>query len=250
MKKWAIYIALREMAKEHGDPLLGITEAETKEEAEERASRSKILARSPAPTAGLWAVEIPQFRTGDTVKHRPTGEQWQLAYADGLDVSPLGWPATVAKATDCELIEAASDAQHRAIVERLAGDVPVGPPNVDLRTVLARRQLAALNGEKTYRMHYLYGSYAEARGVSRREAGEGIGLCDALVLLAVSRGRGGTEMAITSMDGVSGKELPAAEQFKAWAVWAATLAEKPNLPDGMVNFLRQVVATVEKAATR
>lgn len=55
-------------------------------------------------------TENSGFRAGDVVKHRPTGETWRLAVDQFSDeVSPLGWPETIAKAEDCELVEASDE---------------------------------------------------------------------------------------------------------------------------------------------
>lgn len=45
------------------------------------------------------------FKRGDTVHHRPTGEDWILRDADETHVWPAGWPDSRALAEDCELIE-------------------------------------------------------------------------------------------------------------------------------------------------
>lgn len=58
------------------------------------------------------------FRAGDTVKHRPSGEQWWLGAADGHYVYPNGWPPTEGKAADCELVHAATDDEHRSMVRK------------------------------------------------------------------------------------------------------------------------------------
>lgn len=60
------------------------------------------------------------FRCGDTVRHRPSGETWIVAYADYEvnDLSPCGWPETVARITDCDLVRSASDDEHRSLVGR------------------------------------------------------------------------------------------------------------------------------------
>lgn len=61
------------------------------------------------------------LRMGDKVRHRPSGEEWLIAYetADG-DVAWLGWPDGRARASDCELLQAATDTEHWALVEQVA----------------------------------------------------------------------------------------------------------------------------------
>jgi len=61
------------------------------------------------------------FRCGDVVRHCPSGEEWLVAYADGDDVSPTGWPDCIAKASDCDLVRAATDEEHRAHVVEWLG---------------------------------------------------------------------------------------------------------------------------------
>ena len=58
MSRWAIYFASREFARERGDPLLGTVEAQSKEQAEERAARDGDIASRAYPGAGLWAVKV------------------------------------------------------------------------------------------------------------------------------------------------------------------------------------------------
>ncbi len=62
------------------------------------------------------------MRAGDTVKHGPTAETWYLGGADMErdEVYPCGWPETIAKASDCTLIKAATDEEHWKLVEELA----------------------------------------------------------------------------------------------------------------------------------
>lgn len=52
MMEWSIYHGSREYAREHGDPLLGTVEADTKAEAE-RIARSRGI----GGTAGVWATQ-------------------------------------------------------------------------------------------------------------------------------------------------------------------------------------------------
>lgn len=59
------------------------------------------------------------FRAGDHVRHRPSGESWVVAYQDGEYLAWCGWPEGEARAADCELIQAATGAEHEAILRRL-----------------------------------------------------------------------------------------------------------------------------------
>lgn len=58
--QWAIYIGSRELAKEMNDPLLGIVEADTKEQAEEIATKTGEIASKAVAGAGFWAVRKKQ----------------------------------------------------------------------------------------------------------------------------------------------------------------------------------------------
>jgi hypothetical protein len=64
--QWAIYIGSRELAREMNDPLLGIVEADTKEQAEDIAAKSGEIAGKAVAGGGLWAVRMkePDQRRG------------------------------------------------------------------------------------------------------------------------------------------------------------------------------------------
>lgn len=52
------------------------------------------------------------IRCGDHVHHKPTGEDWVVAYVDGDYLAWCGWPEGEAKLADCTLIKACSDEEH------------------------------------------------------------------------------------------------------------------------------------------
>lgn len=58
MMQWEIYYGMREYACEVGDPLLGVVEAETKEQAEAIARKRGLGARlsTGRAGAGVWAA--------------------------------------------------------------------------------------------------------------------------------------------------------------------------------------------------
>ena len=60
------------------------------------------------------------MRTGDVVRHIPSGEEWLVAWADSTELIACGWPETFAKVEDCELIEACSDDEHWTLVKAVA----------------------------------------------------------------------------------------------------------------------------------
>jgi hypothetical protein len=87
-------------------------------------------------------------RAGDVVKHGPTGETWVLAYADHErgEVSACGWPESIARIEDCEVINAASDAKHEEVLCAWAAKDDRG--HHDHRVTVCLRQLAALEARK------------------------------------------------------------------------------------------------------
>lgn len=58
------------------------------------------------------------MRAGDTVRHTPSGEKWIVAAMsdDEQELSPAGWPESIAKTSDCTIIKSASDDKHDAMV--------------------------------------------------------------------------------------------------------------------------------------
>jgi hypothetical protein len=64
------------------------------------------------------------FRAGDVVHHVPSGEDWQLACdeADGR-VQPMGWPECAALASDCRMVEAATNERRLSTLRFVAGSV-------------------------------------------------------------------------------------------------------------------------------
>lgn len=58
--------------------------------------------------------------TGDSVRHKPSEEEWLVAYAEGGHVVPCGWPQTIAAEADCVLIRKASDAERLQLLRKMA----------------------------------------------------------------------------------------------------------------------------------
>lgn len=60
------------------------------------------------------------LRCGDEVKNIPSGEIWEVAYADYATgyLSPCGWPYGEAKISDCVLVNACTDEEHAKAVAR------------------------------------------------------------------------------------------------------------------------------------
>lgn len=58
--------------------------------------------------------------TGDSVFHRPTREWWSVACVQGEYLSWCGWPEGSAKLKDCLLVDKATPAERRKLLEDLA----------------------------------------------------------------------------------------------------------------------------------
>ena len=60
------------------------------------------------------------IKPGDIVHHKPSGEDWVVAYMDveRNEIAWFGWPPGFAKLSDCELLESVSiDESLKAIVD-------------------------------------------------------------------------------------------------------------------------------------
>lgn len=64
------------------------------------------------------------MRTGDVIRHIPSGERWLVAWADEQDVICCGWPESIARRSDCKLITAATDEQHLEYLRKVAEECP------------------------------------------------------------------------------------------------------------------------------
>jgi hypothetical protein len=77
-------------------------------------------------------------KIGDTVLHKPSGEQWVVAriYSNG-DIIPAGWPCSLGRAEDIELVEECSEEAHDYLREKLTHLPPSDPrhipPTIDHR---------------------------------------------------------------------------------------------------------------------
>jgi len=82
------------------------------------------------------------FRAGDIVKHRQTGQTWELAVdeEDGK-VMPNGWPESLADAKDCTLVTSGTDEARVENLESWAAKGKGYEHERDLRTSKARRQV-------------------------------------------------------------------------------------------------------------
>lgn len=64
--------------------------------------------------------ESQAIRTGDTVHHKPSNEDWLVAYVQGDRLAWCGWPEGEVQLKDCELVRACTDEQHWKLVREIA----------------------------------------------------------------------------------------------------------------------------------
>ena len=83
------------------------------------------------------------MRSGDVVRHRPSGEKWVVAYVEGDWLAWCGWPPGEAKVSDCDLLEACSDEEHKESLRQWAG-LSHRMEGGDRRAAVCCRQLFAL----------------------------------------------------------------------------------------------------------
>ena len=60
------------------------------------------------------------MRAGDIVFHRESGEEWLIAKTCESGFYLAGWPCTRLHESQCDLVRAATDEEHRAVVEQCA----------------------------------------------------------------------------------------------------------------------------------
>ena len=65
---------------------------------------------------------MEHIKTGDTVLHKPTGEEWVVAFAkyETGRLSPCGWPEDLAYIRDCELVESCTEEERMDLLLRLS----------------------------------------------------------------------------------------------------------------------------------
>jgi hypothetical protein len=70
----------------------------------------------------LLPIPPAPIRCGDRVLHRPTGEEWVVAWADPAtgDLAWCGWPSGMARIGDCVVVNRAGEDEHRDWVHRVA----------------------------------------------------------------------------------------------------------------------------------
>lgn len=88
------------------------------------------------PEDKIIAAIERKIKTGDVVLHRPSGERWLVAYAENGYVCACGWPETLAKESDCELVDSASEENRIRLLHEIANK-----QGNDTRRSYARRVL-------------------------------------------------------------------------------------------------------------
>lgn len=78
------------------------------------------------------------YRTGDVIRHIPSGEEWLVADVTSTHIGCAGWPHTLAPFGDVELVEAATDAYHLEMLQRMADMSSPDPRRSYAQDVLAK----------------------------------------------------------------------------------------------------------------
>ena len=81
-----------------------------------RAKQAAKPKHSPLPQALTEGV----FRAGDIVRHRPTCEEWTVAYVDGEHLASCGWPDGEVRVADCDLVAKCTDQKHLEMLRQIA----------------------------------------------------------------------------------------------------------------------------------
>ena len=51
-------------------------------------------------------------KCGDHVHHEPSGEDWIVAWCEGDDLAPAGWPNSLARLSDCRITRRLGSPEH------------------------------------------------------------------------------------------------------------------------------------------
>lgn len=62
---------------------------------------------------------ITHIETGDTVYHKPSRETWLVAVVWQNELMPMGWPESIAKVTDCQLVDKGDPDNRLGTLRRL-----------------------------------------------------------------------------------------------------------------------------------
>lgn len=94
------------------------------------------MTETPAPVDRLVGLRI-----GDTVHHKPTGEDWLVARVLHDGIFCAGWPCTKGYFQDMHVIERCSDKQHADLVERLKNIGRGDPRHIEQSNPLTEKKL-------------------------------------------------------------------------------------------------------------
>lgn len=118
---------------------LNLAEIERIDRATERAKGAAMVAsRAMLGLIDPGSSKTAEFDTADVVHHKPSGEDWVVAYTANGMLCACGWPCTLVPIDECTLKDEASPEERQSLLQRLAdgqGDDP--------RRSYARRTLAA-----------------------------------------------------------------------------------------------------------
>ncbi len=78
------------------------------------------------------------MRTGDHVKHLPTGEEWLVAFVEDGRLCACGWPCSLVPVADCELVKACTDIESNSLLVEMSNMNDCSDP----RCTYAKRVLA------------------------------------------------------------------------------------------------------------
>jgi hypothetical protein len=81
------------------------------------SASAPLIQETTAASAGASQESVVP-RCGDTVRHGPTGDLWEVAYAHGDSLAWCGWPDGRARLGDCEIVTRCTDEEHLAAVSR------------------------------------------------------------------------------------------------------------------------------------
>lgn len=94
--------------------------------------------------ADRWTERFPAgapIDTADTVLHKPTGEQWTVAYVRGEYLAWCGWPRGEAKVADCMLFEKATAEDRLKLLREMAAISEDDPRRSYAQRVLAEETI-------------------------------------------------------------------------------------------------------------
>lgn len=91
------------------------------------------------------------IQTADTVFHKPTGEEWLVAFEKDGRLYWCGWPEGCADTDDCELLMKGTDRQRMALLGEMArmpgNDARKRYALKELDEIHAREDMALLQAE-------------------------------------------------------------------------------------------------------